>query len=320
MRTTFLYWSLLLYVVAALIWWFISLENQNRLLAEKELAALEIKKESIGAASYSEQVRQIERRRVKNSTKHISEGITFLALIRISAVWVYRSVSRRIRLQEQQEAFMMAVTHELKTPIAIARLNLETLQRYSLDEEKRNRLVKTTLEENERLNFLTNNILAASQLAGKKFRFEPVEMNLSELLRDCLRDFQKRYPDRDIRTDIPHESVLQGDPLLLQILVNNLLENAHKYSPAEKPIEVKLTESKGQIRLEVIDQGPGIPPAERKRIFGRFYRIETEATRKTQGTGLGLYLCKKIAQAHRADISVTGHASPGSIFAVAFPV
>lgn len=318
MKTTLLYWSLLLYVVAALIWWFISLENQNRIIANKEWAALEQKRATIGEASYLEQYRQIERRRAKNSTKHISEGITFLALIGISAVWVYRSVRRRIRVQEQQEAFMMAVTHELKTPIAVARLNLETLQRYALDPEKRDRLVKTTLEENARLNFLTNNILVASQLAGKGSRFEPVELNLSALLRDCVRDFEKRYPQRAVRTSIPEESILPGDPLLLQILVNNLLENAQKYSPAETPIELKLTESTGQIRLEVIDEGPGIPKTERKRIFDRFYRTENESTRKTQGTGLGLYLCKKIAQAHRATISVTPHAPQGSNFAVVF--
>ncbi len=318
MRTTLLYWSLLLYVVAALIWWFISLEKQNHLLAEKDLATLQGKKTYITATDYQEQLRQIERRRTKNTTKYISEGITFLVLIGISAVWVYRSVRRRIRLQEQQEAFMMAVTHELKTPIAVAKLNLETLQRYSLDEEKQKRLVKTTLEENARLNFLTNNILVASQLAGKRFHFDPVELDLSELLRDCVRDFQKRYPDRLIQPSIAKETILAGDPLLLQILVNNLLENAHKYSPADKPIELRLTEENGQCRLEVIDQGPGIPPGEQKRIFDRFYRIESEVTRKTQGTGLGLYLCKKIAQAHRASISVSPHPPQGSNFAVAF--
>lgn len=319
MKTTLLYWSLLLYVVAALIWWFISLEKQNRLLAERELITLQGQKAYITQSAYQEQAAQIDRRRSKNSTKHISEGITFLVLIGISAVWVYRSVRRRIRLQQQQEAFLMAVTHELKTPIAVAQLNLETLQRHSLEEEKRSRLLKTTLEENARLNFLTNNILAASQLAGKGVRFEPVELDLSGLVRDCLRDFQKRYPDRSIHAAIPEESGLKGDPLLLQILVNNLLENAHKYAPRDTPIELKLCTENATSRLEVIDQGLGIPPAERKRIFDRFYRIESEATRKTQGTGLGLYLCKKIAQAHGATISVTAHVPQGSNFTVTFP-
>jgi K+-sensing histidine kinase KdpD len=201
----------------------------------------------------------------------------------------------------------MAVTHELKTPIAVARLNLETIQRYPLDEEKRERLVKTTLDETARLNFLTNNILVASQLAGQSFRSERNELNLAGLLRDCIRDFQKRFPNREL---IAH--------MLLQILVNNLLENAQKYAPKDSPIQLNLSQESTAIRLEVIDQGPGIPRSERKQIFERFYRIENETTRKTAGTGLGLYLCKKIAANHQATISVSDHLPRGSNFAVVF--
>ena len=318
MRTTLLYWSLLAYVVAALIWWFISLEKQNRLIAERDRSYLLEHRQAISPLEFETRLQLVDRQQAKNTTKHLSEGITFLALIGLGAVWVYRSVRRRIRLQQQQEQFIMAVTHELKTPIAVARLNLETLQRYPLEGEKRDRLLKTTLDETARLNFLTNNILVASQLADRGFRSDKTELNLASLLRDCLRDFQKRFPDRIVLAEIPDEVVLNGDPLLLQILINNLLENAQKYAPRDTPINLNLTENGGSIRLEVIDQGPGIPPAERKRIFNRFYRIENETTRKTQGTGLGLYLCKKIAQAHRADISVTDHALQGSNFAVEF--
>jgi len=318
MRTTLLYWSLLAYVVAALIWWFISLEKQNRLIAERDRNYLLEHRQAISPLEFETRLQLVDRQQAKNTTKHLSEGITFLALIGLGAVWVYRSVRRRIRLQQQQEQFIMAVTHELKTPIAVARLNLETLQRYPLEGEKRDRLLKTTLDETARLNFLTNNILVASQLADRGFRSDKTELNLASLLRDCLRDFQKRFPDRIVLAEIPDEVVLNGDPLLLQILINNLLENAQKYAPRETPINLNLTENGGSIRLEVIDQGPGIPPAERKRIFNRFYRIENETTRKTQGTGLGLYLCKKIAQAHRADISVTDLAPQGSNFAVEF--
>ena len=317
-RTTFLYWSLLGYVVAALIWWFISLEKQNRLIAEKERNNLLEHRLEISPAQFDIEWKRIDRQQSKNFTKYLSEGITFLALIGLGAAWVYRSVRRRIRLQQQQEEFIMAVTHELKTPIAVARLNLETLQRYPLDTEKRERLVKTTLDETARLNFLTNNILAATQLAGKKIESELTELDLAPLLRDCLRDFQKRFPHRTLQPSIPDEVVLNGDPLLLQIMINNLLAHAQKYSPRDTPIEVNLTQEQNRCRLEVIDQGLGIPTSERKRIFDRFYRIENEATRKTAGTGLGLYLCKKIAQAHNATIQVVNHPPQGSNFVVEF--
>jgi signal transduction histidine kinase len=318
-RTTVLYWTLLAYVVAALIWWFISLEKQNQQIAEKERNYLLEHKLELSQAAFDEQWNKIQRAEQKNFTKYLSEGITFLALIGLGASWVYRSVRRRFRLQKQQEEFIMAVTHELKTPIAVARLNLETIQRYPLDEEKRERLVKTTLDETARLNFLTNNILVASQLAGQSFRSERNELNLAGLLRDCIRDFQKRFPNRELISHMPEEVVLNGDPLLLQILVNNLLENAQKYAPKETPIQLNLSQEPTAIRLEVIDQGPGIPRSERKQIFERFYRIENETTRKTAGTGLGLYLCKKIAANHQATISVSDHLPKGSNFAVVFP-
>jgi signal transduction histidine kinase len=317
-RTTVLYWTLLAYVVAALIWWFISLEKQNQQIAEKERNYLLEHKLELSQAAFDEQWNKIQRAEQKNFTKYLSEGITFLALIGLGASWVYRSVRRRFRLQKQQEEFIMAVTHELKTPIAVARLNLETIQRYPLDEEKRERLVKTTLDETARLNFLTNNILVASQLAGQSFRSERNELNLAGLLRDCIRDFQKRFPNRELIAHMPEEVVLNGDPLLLQILVNNLLENAQKYAPKDSPIQLNLSQESTAILLEVIDQGPGIPRSERKQIFERFYRIENETTRKTAGTGLGLYLCKKIAANHQATISVSDHLPRGSNFAVVF--
>jgi signal transduction histidine kinase len=318
-RTTVLYWTLLAYVVAALIWWFISLEKQNQQIAEKERNYLLEHKLELSQAAFEEQWNKIQRAEQKNFTKYLSEGITFLALIGLGASWVYRSVRRRFRLQKQQEEFIMAVTHELKTPIAVARLNLETIQRYPLDEEKRERLVKTTLDETARLNFLTNNILVASQLAVQSFRSERNELNLAGLLRDCIRDFQKRFPNRELIVHMPEEVVLNGDPLLLQILVNNLLENAQKYAPKDSPIQLNLSQESTAILLEVIDQGPGIPRSERKQIFERFYRIENETTRKTAGTGLGLYLCKKIAANHQATISVSDHLPRGSNFAVVFP-
>src|SRR4030095_10769254 len=121
--------------------------------------------------SFQEGYKAILADRRTDNIKHLSEGLFFLALIIIAAVFVFRSVRRQFKLQQQQQNFMMAVTHELKTPISVARLNLETMQKYALDTEKQNRLIRTTLEEISRLNFLTNNILTASQLEGGGYQF-----------------------------------------------------------------------------------------------------------------------------------------------------
>ena len=157
-RTTFIYWMLLFYIVAALAWWFISLEKQNKRISELQYKSVNAGKDSLSAAQLEDRVFAIDKEAKKNNGKYIAEGITFLILIMIGAAFVYRSVRRQMKLQQQQQNFMMAVTHELKTPISVARLNLETLQKYNLDPEKQKKLIRTTLDETARLNFLTNNI------------------------------------------------------------------------------------------------------------------------------------------------------------------
>ncbi|RZM04452.1 MAG: two-component sensor histidine kinase, partial [Pedobacter sp.] len=158
----------------------------------------------------------------------------------------------------------------------------------------------------------------ASQLEGGGYRFAKDELDFSDLVMDSISDFQRRFPDRTIHSQVQPEVELQGDPLLLQMLVNNLVENALKYSPADKSITITLEGMNKEILLQVVDEGIGVPDNEKKKIFNRFYRIGNEATRKTPGTGLGLYLCSKIARDHNADISVTNHNPQGSNFAVKF--
>lgn len=318
-RATFIYWLMLSYIVVALIWWFISLEKQNHALADFRIKQLDATIDSsISPSFYQKELIQINSAKTRSRIMHLSEGLFFLALIIITAVFVFRSVRRQFRLQQQQQNFMMAVTHELKTPIAVARLNLETMLKYTLEPEKQKRLIKTTLEETARLNSLTNNILISSQLEGGRYSFSKEDLDLSDLLKDCLQDFRNRFPDRIFIGEVEADADVKGDAMLLQILINNLLENAIKYAPRESPIKATLVNEGKLVRLNISDEGPGIPEEERKKIFQKFYRIGNESTRKTQGTGLGLYLCSKIAHDHNADISVTNNNPHGANFAVTF--
>ncbi len=317
-RATIIYWMLLFYIIAALVWWFISLEKQNQQMADLQYKTLNEQKASLSPADYKEHKSEIDSELTRNTAKYIAEGVTFLILILIGAAFVYRSVRRQFKMQQQQQNFMMAVTHELKTPVSVARLNLETMQKYSLDPEKQKKLIRMTLEETARLTFLTNNILISSQLDGGGYKITQEELDLSDLLKDCINDFRNRFPERTFTERVQPEAELKGDPLLLQLLFNNLLENAIKYSPKESPINTILTKESNLINVQIIDEGPGIPEEEKIRIFSKFYRIGNEGTRKTQGTGLGLYLCSKIARDHNADISVTNNSPHGSNFTVSF--
>ena len=310
------YWALLLYMIAALLWWFIALVKQNDTLIAVQLQLISQKPgNAIVPKQTAEQLLKMQSRK---RVQYMAEGLTFLALILVGAVYVYRATRRQIRASLQQQNFMMAVTHELKTPIAVTQLNLETLQKRKLEPAQQDKMIASTLQEANRLNMLCDNILLASQLDGKAYSESRIENNLSDLVEGCIDTFKQHYPLRIVTEQIEPSLYLDGETLLLQMLVNNLLENAHKYAPQDTEIKVVLAAHGKQIKLEVMDSGKGIPDIEKSKIFEKFYRIGSEATRNTKGTGLGLYLCKKIAENHNANISVTDNKPQGSIFVVTF--
>jgi signal transduction histidine kinase len=307
------YWVLLVYMVAALFWWFIALEKQN--LDISQIRLNELQKD---APSYFEKALAIEEARKRKTAQYIGEGSTFLALILLGAVFVYRATRRQIRLSQQQQNFMMAITHELKTPIAITQLNLETLQKRKLDEEKQQKLISNTLQEANRLNILCNNILFASQLDAGAYRSTKEEINFTDLVEGCVDDCNSRFPQRNIVENIQESVYLNGEKILLQMLISNLLDNALKYSPVDEPVTIGLSEKNQEVVLTVSDLGTGITDAEKKKIFDKFYRSGDENTRKAKGTGLGLYLCKKIMKSHNGYISVTDNQPRGSSFTAIF--
>lgn len=308
---TVVYWVLLSYIVAALIWWFIALERQNKDITSIRL--LELLKDD---PKYLEKVEQIEDARKRKTAQYIGEGSTFLALILVGAVFVFRATRRQLRLSQQQQNFMMAVTHELKTPIAVTRLNLETLQKRKLEEDKQQKLISNTIQEANRLNILCNNILLAAQLDAGAYATNKEEINFSDLVEGCIDDFKNRFPQRAVTESIAEGLYMNGEQLLLQMLVNNLLENAMKYSPKETVIHIGLQAEGKYLRLNVLDEGIGIPDEEKKKVFDKFYRIGNENTRSAKGTGLGLYLCNRIVRSHNGYISVTDNQPQGSNFVV----
>jgi signal transduction histidine kinase len=270
--------------------------------------------------AYLSKVSTITEEERKKEFQYISEGSTFLALIIICAGFLYRSVRRQFKMAQQQQNFMMAITHELKTPIAVAKLNLETLLKHKLDESRKQKIIQMTLQETNRLNTLTNNILVSSQLEGEGYQSAKEVLDLSLLADNCINDFRTRFPEIKWDVDIQPDLSITGDTLLLQILVNNLIDNAIKYSSKTASITFILKRGNDSINLSVLDEGPGIPEKEKDKIFERFYRIGNELVRKTKGTGLGLYLCKKIAHDHNAYISVTNLSPTGSNFTIHFKI
>jgi signal transduction histidine kinase len=267
---TIIYWLLLAYIVAALVWWFISLENQNREMSELRYKTTYSIQSTLTPEQLKSEIAKIDNETRRNTAKYISEGITFFILILIGAAFVFRSVRRQFRLQQQQQNFMMAVTHELKTPISVTRLNLETLLKHNLEAEKQVKIIQMTLQETARLNSLTNNILFSSQLEAGGYRFLKDELDFTSLTKDCIMEARSRYPDRIFNEQIDVESEIKGDPLLLQMMISNLLENAVKYSGKDKPISCLLKKTRSTVALNIIDEGIGISDKEKKRFLKNF--------------------------------------------------
>ena len=215
---------------------------------------------------------------------------------------------------------MMAVTHELKTPLAIINLNLETLLKHHLQQEKQQRLMNNTLQESTRLHVLTNNILTVSQLESSSYHTQKEEVDFSAMLYKMMDEFGQRYANMHFTSCIEDNIILYAEQLLLQLLVSNLVDNGVKYSPQQTNIHIALHKNRHKIWLEVKDEGPGIATGEKKKVFEKFYRSGSEQTRSSKGTGLGLYLCKQIAGKHKARILLTDNKPAGSIFKVVFKV
>jgi len=310
---TWVYWILLSYIVAALVWWYIELVQQNDEM-------FDYKKELLSRAGTISKITLafIEKEKHVNQMQYIGEGLTFLALMVLGAVFVYRAVRKEIKINFQQQNFMMAITHELKTPIAITQLNLETLQKRKLTEIQLQKLISNTLEENGRLNTLCDNILLASRIDAGKYQTKYEKISLSELVNNTVQYLQTRFPKRTILFQIEEDLMVLADAFLLPLLFNNLIENAIKYSPADKQITVLLQQINRNIRFSVIDEGIGITADEKLKIFNKFYRTGNESQRKTKGTGLGLYLSAKIAEDHNTTIKITDNLPNGSIFTVDF--
>lgn len=304
------YWFLLAYILAALIFWFIALNNQNRQLTNFKLQTI-----TANDTNYLQKEKRVRQENDRKTAQYIGEGTTFLLLILAGAALVFRLINKQFRQSEQQQNFMMAITHELKTPIAVTRLNLETMQMRKLEYSQQQKLISSTIQEANRLNTLCNNMLLMSQIDSGRYTFTKERFDLATLVNDCAEDFITRFPARKIDVEIPDEIIINGDKLLLQLAINNLLDNALKYSGKEDVVLIKLFLDNEMIRLQVIDQGRGVSEKEKEKIFEKYFR---GAQMQTKGTGLGLYLSKEIVKQHHGNISVANNAPRGCIFEIQF--
>ena len=233
-------------------------------------------------------------------------GIIFFAAIVAGLILNTSFLVREIRKNEQHDSFINAVTHELKTPIASIRLYLQTLQRREVLEGHRQEFYRLMIEDTDRLRNTVEQVLKAGKAGATR---EHVNLDFAALVEQCVQSTRMSYHLQP--GALRYESAangrgaeVSGDPEDLRAAVSNILENAVKYSGNTVDVSVQLElEQERRLVLRVRDRGLGIPPAELKSIFKRFYRVPGRTLRQVRGTGLGLFLVRLIARRHGGRVS-----------------
>ncbi|MBK8556673.1 MAG: sensor histidine kinase [Lewinellaceae bacterium] len=310
------------YMMLAFIWWAVHLWRENDRLFGAEMQVLELRYKveqrgvNITQLQATDEYKKIVDRHARRRRMVLGEGIFFTGCLVFGLWMIHRSVRDEISLSRQRRNFMLSITHELKSPIASIRLVLETIQRRTLEREQLEKLLKNGIKDADRLNQLVEDLLLASRLESdwQPFR-EPID--LLAMTQEVVNRLQIRFPAAEIEIDIPADMApVQADASGFNAVLQNLLENALKYSPEGSPVRISAGLHQGKLRMEIADQGVGIPDAEKKAVFEKFYRVGNEETRKATGTGLGLYIVQQVVKAHGGTLLVGDNQPTGTVFTI----
>ncbi|MGA8310328.1 MAG: HAMP domain-containing sensor histidine kinase [Terriglobales bacterium] len=255
--------------------------------------------------------------------------ISFLTLAALSLVLAggialtYRNVTKEMALARLKSDFVSNVSHELRTPLSLIRLYAETLEMGRLTSpEKYQEYYRIIRKESERLTSLINNILDFSRIEAGRKEYDFRETDMCELVHATLDSYRYQIEQNGFQFEEKIDEVppLRVDREAMARSLLNLVNNALKYSQDRKFIGVNLYRDNGSVKLEVVDQGIGIPHQEQQKIFEKFYRVGDPLVHNTKGSGLGLSLVRHIVQAHGGDVSVDSAPGQGSKFTIALPV
>jgi signal transduction histidine kinase len=308
------------YMVFAFGWWAVHLWRSNDELFALEQQVLEDRYRDKGvnltALQETKEYVTAYKKWRKRRRMILSEALFFTACLAVGLRIINRSTNREVALARQRRNFLLSITHELKSPIAGMRLVLETLGKRELTKEQREKLCQNGVRDASRLQSLVDDLLLAARLEDKwQAMHEPVDLHA--LSHDIASALRVRYPHATITIEVPETMApVQADKPGLTAIVQNLLENAVKYSPEGAPVVLSAFQTNGKCTLRVADQGVGIPDAEKEAVFEKFYRLGSEETRQTTGTGLGLYIVKQVVKAHSGSITVADNTPRGTVFTV----
>jgi two-component system sensor histidine kinase CiaH len=263
---------------------------------------------------------QLRKRKESKQFAWFGEGISiaFITLIIIFILYVY--LDKILKFNQQQRNFLLAITHELKTPIASSSLAIQTASKINENDPKTIHILGIAARNMKRLGQLIEQVVLATKLESSFVKPNRDWTNLGKIFENIALDFGETYPENLKNLSFDYEKIsLYCDMEMIQIAIANLISNSIKYSEENSVnISVKVQREGLLTKISVIDQGIGIPETERTNVFTKFYRIGDEKTRSTKGSGLGLYLVKEIAKLHGAKVSIEDNPPSGTCVSLIF--
>lgn len=313
-RSLRIYWLTVAVYALLWSWWVVFFFRQGDILVRRIAAS--------GHELTPEQAEAVRAAAHATLRMFVAEG-GFLGLLLLASVFlVVRSLRREIAVNEQQRNFLSAVTHELRSPLASARLYLESLQLGRVDEAKTERYLEHAQEDLERLRRLVEEMLASARITAGRLELHIEEVDLGLLVADRV-EHARRAPgaSADLRAELGQGVIALGDRTALEKVVDNLLSNAVKYGGSEPRVEVKVYALDGRAVVDVRDYGPGLGVADPRTIFEPFVRGGDEDVRREAGVGLGLYLVGQLVEAQEGRVSARdGLDGGGTLFRVELPL
>jgi signal transduction histidine kinase len=251
-------------------------------------------------------------------------GIVLVLMVIAGVVLNTTFLVREIRRNAQHDAFINAVTHELKTPVASIRLYLETLQTRNVDEPKRQEFYRTMLDDSDRLLGTIEQILRTGHTGQVKRKLHVSAIDFGRIVEECLARARRLYhvPEEALSYRPGPPLTIQGDENEVRAAVANLIDNAVKYAGKDAKVDVETENIDGRyVAVRVKDNGPGIPKAELKQIFKRFYRAPGPLSTRVKGTGLGLFIVRSVAKRHGGRVWAESEGpGQGSTFVLELPI
>jgi len=313
------------YMLIAFAWWSVLLYTKNKdaflAKAESNRLVMAAKKEIKNDAEFLQTsvYKNLKKKYQRQEWMILGEAVVFIISLVIGVWLINRGYNKEIVVANQQRNFLLSITHELKSPLSSILLILQTFKKRKLSPEQHAKFTDSALQETDRLNTLVNDLLLAAKIETTYHPSkEPIP--LTETLEDIVSKMKIKFPDATFRLESNPEAIfIEGDRLGITSTLINLIENALKYSPKPASIDIQTIANNENIAISIADQGLGIPDKEKKKVFEKFYRVGSEDTRETKGTGLGLFIVNEIVKAHGGIINIFDNQPKGSIFKISLP-